>query len=148
MDCHSFISETNIKTNLPYDEELIVDDNDHNNFDETYSLYPPKPIESNSFKDIEINIGLGNFDYINNQNDKEMITNAWQAITLTKMWPYLIKNVDSYMFSNDYQLDIIYEKMEELGYKGHSGGSFGITMRYMQHLAQNGEDEFKKFFIR
>ena len=56
--------------------------------------------------------------------------------------------IDSFMFSNDPRLNTIYEKMEELGYKGHSGTSFGLTMRYMQHLVKNGEEEFKKLFIR
>jgi hypothetical protein len=34
--------------------------------------------------------------------------------------------------------------MEQLGYYGHSGSSFGLTMRTMQYIARNGEEKFKK----
>jgi hypothetical protein len=64
------------------------------------------------------------------------------------MWGFIAENIDSFMFSNDLRLDLIHQKMEDLGYIGHSGGSFGITMRYMQYLVQKGEDEFKKLFVR
>jgi hypothetical protein len=33
--------------------------------------------------------------------------------------------------------------MVELGYNGHSGSSFGYTMRAMQYIAQNGEEKYK-----
>ena len=44
-------------------------------------------------------------------------------------------------------IDEISRKMEEFGYNGHSGASFGFTMRYMQLLVQKGEEEFKKCFV-
>jgi len=33
-------------------------------------------------------------------------------------------------------------KMEELGYSGHSGSSFGWTMRMMEFLAKHGREAF------
>ena len=136
--------ELQITNNMPYDEELIIDDNcEHDINDKIYSIYPPTPIETCGY-----DIGVGNFEYILNERTKEMITNAWQAITLTKMWHFVAQDIDSFMFSKDPQVDIIYEKMEELGYKGHSGCSFGVTIRYMQYLVQNGEEGFKKLLIR
>jgi hypothetical protein len=34
--------------------------------------------------------------------------------------------------------------MEELGYDGHSGASFGWTMRTMQYIANHGEKKYKE----
>jgi len=41
------------------------------------------------------------------------------------------------------ELQIINQKMEELGYDGHSGFSFGFTMRTMQYIANEGEERYK-----
>jgi hypothetical protein len=48
------------------------------------------------------------------------------------------------MFSNDPRVNIIYNKIEELGYTGHSGASFGFTMRTMQYIATHGERKFRE----
>jgi hypothetical protein len=91
-------------------------------------------------------IGDGNMDYIKNQNTREMCTNAWKAITYSNNWDYVAQDIDSFVWSNDPRIDEISEKMIEFGYDGHSGNSFGGTMRNMQYLVRNGEDEFKKLF--
>jgi hypothetical protein len=39
--------------------------------------------------------------------------------------------------------DIIYKKIEELGYKGHSGCSYMSILREMQFIAIHGEKKFK-----
>ena len=95
---------------------------------------------------IHINLGDGKFDYIKILNDREMLTNAWQAITQTNTWNFMAQEIESFIFSNYPRIYEIYRKMEELGYSGHSGCSFGCTMRNMQYLAQKGEEEFKKLF--
>lgn len=107
-----------------------------------YEFYPPPPPQS-----VEtFNIGDGKFEYITNIYDREMLVNAWQAITQTNNWDFMIQDIESYMFSTDPRISIISRKMEQLGYNGHSGASFGCTMRNMQYLAQNGEKNFKKTF--
>jgi hypothetical protein len=93
-----------------------------------------------------IDIGNGNFDYVSNIWEREMYENAWQAITLTNMWDFVKQDIDSFMFSLDPRLDTIGEKMAEIGYNGHSGTSFGRTMRQMQYLSMFGEDKFKECF--
>ena len=95
---------------------------------------------------LNINLGDGKFEYIVDKNKREMLTNAWQAITQTNTWIFMAKKIESFMFSNDPRIYEISKKMEELGYSGHSGCSFGCTMRNMQYLAQKGEEEFKKLF--
>lgn len=91
-------------------------------------------------------IGDGNMEYIKNINTRYMCTNAWKAITFTNNWDFVAQDIESFMWSDDPRIDVITEKMEEFGYDGHSGSSFGCTMRNMQYLVQNGEEKFKKLF--
>jgi hypothetical protein len=97
--------------------------------------------------DFRDKIGDGVMDYITNERDKTMLTNAWIAISTSNNWDFISKDIDSFMWSNDVRIDEITKKMDEYGYSGHSGSSFGWTMRKMQYLVQNGEEEFKKLFI-
>jgi hypothetical protein len=101
------------------------------------------------FPNIENNEAFvpGKFHYVN-EWDKEMFTNAWQAITLTENWEFMKTDIESFMWSDDPRVDIINAKMVELGYNGHSGASFGYTMRRMQYLAKNGEEKFKAEYLK
>jgi hypothetical protein len=87
------------------------------------------------------------FDYTDNHS-KVMLENAYQAISLTEMWDYMKKDTESYTFSSDKEIYIISKKMEELGYYGHSGASFGMTMRNMQFIALHGLEEHKKMWLK
>jgi hypothetical protein len=87
------------------------------------------------------------FNYADN-NSRAMLENAYQAISLTEMWDYMKKDRESFMFSSDKEIKIISNKMEELGYNGHSGASFGVTMRNMQFIALNGLDAHKKMWLK
>lgn len=86
----------------------------------------------------------GEFAYVKDQWTREMLVNAWQAINQTELWDFVKEDIDSFMFSHDPRVTRIYNKMEELGYGGHSGASFGFTMRTMQFIAKHGEEEYKK----
>jgi hypothetical protein len=77
-------------------------------------------------------------------SEREMLINAWQAITMTENWNFVKQPIESFSWSNDPRINIISNKMVELGYNGHSGSSFGYTMRAMQYIAQNGEDKYKE----
>jgi hypothetical protein len=90
---------------------------------------------------------FGKFLYVKDDNKKEMLQNAWTAITELDLWDYMKLDTDSYMMSSDPEINIITKKMEELGYDGHSGASFGWTMRQMQHIAQYGEDDFMDTYL-
>ncbi len=102
-----------------------------------YDNYPPLPPEETKFV-------KGDFAYIENSNEREMLQNAWNAITQLELWNYMKQNCESYMLSSDNEITIITHKMEELGYNGHSGFSFGWTMRQMQYIAQYGEEQYFK----
>jgi nanoRNase/pAp phosphatase (c-di-AMP/oligoRNAs hydrolase) len=91
----------------------------------------------------------GTFQYIKSidANYKIMLVNAYQAITQTDTWNFVKKDHKSFMFSNDSRINLIYNKMEELGYSGHSGASFGWIMRNMRYIAQNGEEKFMEDYL-
>jgi hypothetical protein len=105
---------------------------------ETENLLPPAPPTE------EENIVPGQFDYVKDSWTRDMLINAWQAINITETWDFVKQDIDSFMFSNDPRVNIIYNKIEELGYTGHSGASFGFTMRTMQYIATHGERKFKE----
>lgn len=90
----------------------------------------------------------GQFMYIKDKHSREMLVNAWNAINQLELWNYMRRETYSYMFSDDEEIDIITKKMEELGYNGHSGFSFGWTMRQMQYIAKNGEETYMKEILK
>lgn len=90
----------------------------------------------------------GNFDYIENSNTREMMVTAFHAIDLLELWNFMKLSVDSYIFSSDSRVILIYNKIEELGYDGHSGGSFGLILRTMQNLARIGEKAFMENWLK
>jgi hypothetical protein len=117
------------------------------------NILPPSPPNNSSIisslehqqnDDIFI---FGKFIYVKDDNKKEMLQNAWTAITQLDLWDYMKRDTDSYMMSSDKEINIITEKMAELGYDGHSGASFGWTMRQMQYIAQHGEDDFMDTYL-
>jgi hypothetical protein len=117
------------------------------------NILPPSPPNNSSIisslehqKNDDIFI-FGKFIYVKDDNKKEMLQNAWTAITQLDLWDYMKRDTDSYMMSSDKEINIITEKMAELGYDGHSGASFGWTMRQMQYIAQHGEDDFMDTYL-
>ena len=99
---------------------------------------PPTPIE-------EIK---GNFSYITDINSRQMLNNAYNAICQTETWDFVKQDIESFMFSSDSRIDKISAKMNQLGYDGHSGASFGWTMRNMQYIAKYGEQQFKNNYLK
>jgi hypothetical protein len=50
------------------------------------------------------------------------------------------------MFSSAPEVSRISAKIAELGYHGHSGASFGFTMRAMEYIAKNGLDMYQEAY--
>lgn len=121
------------------------DINNNNNKDVDNKLNTPSTptrdiipiLEQTKFKE-------GEFLYITNIYTREMLVNAWKSITQLNLWNYMKKNNNSFMFTDDIEVKMISDRMEELGYSGHSGYSFGWTMRQMQFIARYGELEYVK----
>lgn len=121
-------SEMNIVPPIPPSSQLYNLDTD--TFNQNNNLFVP-----------------GQFLYINDANSKEMLQNAWDAITQLDLWYYMRRDTDSFMLSRDTDINIITNKMEELGYDGHSGSSFGWTMRQMQYIAEHGESNYMDSYL-
>lgn len=151
-------------SNQQYDEALNLDTNssltvelDNNIYStesdeisEQYKLSLPKPPTKNNIKKPSLAPVLKDdkFQYINEPFTRMMVSNAWQAINQTDTWDFIAMDIETFMFPNDNRAKKIIDKMEELGYTGHSGSSFGLTLRHMQFLFKYGEEKFKKVFTR
>ena len=111
-----------------------------------YEIQPPQVPSIQTVSEIQKQEKLipGKFEYIKDTSTKEMLSNAWKAITITENWNFVKQPIESFSWSNDPRINIISNKMVELGYIEHSGSSFGYTMRAMQYIAQNGEDKYKE----
>jgi len=83
------------------------------------------------------------------EDKRIMYESAFNAITQLELWNYM-KNFkgESFMLSNDKEVNCIYSKIENLGYYEHSGASFGVTMRIMEYIAKNGLDKFQQEYTR
>ena len=119
------------------------------------NIYPPElpkneinnsKMMEKKFNEFEDKISDGKFEYISDTLEREMLVNAWQAISSTNNWDFVAQSIGSFMWSTDPRINQISIQMERLGYTGHSGCSFGCTMRNMQYLAQHGESKFKELF--
>lgn len=99
-------------------------------------LFPPTP------PPLDYTHKRGNFDYIEDPSTREMITTAFQAIDMLELWDFMELETTSYMLSNDKNVRLISNKIQELGYHGHSGFSFAWTLRTLQKIAQTGEKTF------
>uniref|UniRef100_A0A6C0I8H4 Uncharacterized protein n=1 Tax=viral metagenome TaxID=1070528 RepID=A0A6C0I8H4_9ZZZZ len=73
-------------------------------------------------------------------NDVNMLDDAWAAVTKAEKWGYLKEaNISSFMFGNYPEVEAINKHMK---YEGHSGCSYGWTMRQMEGIAKLGWQEY------
>jgi len=94
------------------------------------------------------NNNIVSFDFIKDEHSRMMLSNAYNAITKADCWHYMKKEIESYMFATDPEIWKITKAMADLGYSGHSGSSFGYTMREIQYIAQNGFNKWKEEYIK
>ena len=86
--------------------------------------------------------------FITNPHDKIMIDTSIIAINNLELWNWLKNNnFESFMFSNHHNVTKIYNEIEKVGYTGHSGTSFGYTMRIMEFIAKNSFDYYRINYI-
>lgn len=84
------------------------------------------------------------FDTIYETSDAEMLKDAYAAITKCELWDwfksYSPEEGRGFMFSSHPNLERISAAMM---YDGHSGSSYGWTMRVMENIAKKGWTEHK-----
>jgi hypothetical protein len=91
---------------------------------------------------------VNTFDFIP-ASQRIMYTTAFDAITQLELWSFMRNFTgESFMFSSDPQVGRIHDRIVQLGYGGHSGCSFGCTMRAMEYIGKNGLDKFEQEYSR
>jgi len=92
------------------------------------------------------------FEFIQSQHTRNMIENGYRAVDCLELWDFLStfepEEGKGFMFTQSDEINKIGKKMEELpNSPGHSGSSFGFTMRHLQFIAKNGIDKYKKNYL-
>ena len=91
---------------------------------------------------------LNTFGFIP-EGQRTMYTSAFDAITQLELWPFMRNfSRESFMFSSSPEVSQISERISQLGYDGHSGASFGLTMRAMEYIAKNGIDIYQQEYLQ
>ena len=89
---------------------------------------------------------LNTFGFIP-EGQRTMYTSAFDAITQLELWPFMRNfSRESFMFSSSPEVSQISDRISQLGYDGHSGASFGFTMRAMEYIAKNGLDMYQEAY--
>lgn len=87
------------------------------------------------------------FESIHDSHSRQMLENAYNAITMAGGWDFMKTfSEESFMFSSHPMVNSISDAMINLGYNGHSGASFGWTMRSMEYLSKHGKEAFLTMF--
>ena len=91
--------------------------------------------------------GDGKFEFIKNKDEKDLYINAWNAITKSELWIWLgtYEPENGFMWASHPNLDKINNEINSspIG-RDHSGSSYGLTMRTMQHIAKYGYENYRK----
>ncbi len=90
-----------------------------------------------------------NYYDLYDEDEAEMLQDADNAITVSELWTWLAdfkpEDGKGFMFSNHPNLDVIQNAMK---YTGHSGSSYGWTMRQMEFIAKEGWDKFRSIRLQ
>ena len=91
-------------------------------------------------KRLVLPITMQNFPSHYSKLERELLTDAHQAITECDLWDWMKTYTPDkgFVFSSHPNLDRINAAMK---YTGHSGTSYGWTMRTMENIAKLGWDE-------
>jgi hypothetical protein len=84
----------------------------------------------------------GDFSFVEDATTREMIDDAYKAIdAVSGGWEFMERDPGDggFMFSGDPYSTAIQKNMK---YNGHSGASYGWTMRVMQRIARVGWERF------
>lgn len=89
------------------------------------------------------------FEFISDEHTRSLVINGYNAVNQLELWSWMKEfdpNSDGFMFSKHPNLSIISQKMESLpDAPGHSGSSFGLTMRHLEYIAKNGMNKYKEY---
>jgi hypothetical protein len=93
----------------------------------------------------------GDFSFVEDGHERMMLKSMYDAVTITENWAKLrdAPTQGSFMFPKDpvvIKMTSELEKADE--FKGHSGSSFGWTIRNIELIAKSGWAAFCKNYIK
>ena len=85
----------------------------------------------------------GDFSIIEDPNYRIMLKTAYDAIKEENAWEIIAKDPGpgGFMYSEIPELEEVNKRISDT-YDGHSGSSYGWTMRQMQYIAKYGWDDY------
>ena len=91
---------------------------------------------------------MQSFDFIIDEHTRRLVSNGYQAVEQLELWSWMKsfepEANEGFMFSSNRNISKIMKKMESLpDPPGHSGSSFGMTMRHLEFIAKHGMDKYK-----
>lgn len=103
------------------------------------TLPPPPPVSMPSAPD---------FSFITDYNSRSCIETGYKGVQKTEGWNS-IRNFtgESFMFSNDPEINRIMNAVNGEYGGGHSGGSIGWTMRQLERISHVGVNVFKNEWL-
>ena len=93
--------------------------------------------------------GNGMFEFVKSNNDRDYYKSAHKAITTCELWNWLrnheFEEGQGFMFANNVpEVKCINSEMyKDPINSGHSGSSYGYTMRQMEYIAKYGYNIFR-----
>jgi hypothetical protein len=94
------------------------------------------------------------FDFIDDEATRHCMKNGCWAMNESGLWDWLrnytVNPSKGFMFADDPEITIIVKIMERNDAPipiGHSGASFGFTMRNLYYVAKNGVEGYKTLYF-
>jgi hypothetical protein len=103
-------------------------------------------IDTHTAEPKEMFIAPGDFSFMTGATTRIMCDDAYKAITIAEAWDFVKGDPGDggFMFSSSPYSAAITKAMK---YDGHSGASYGWTMRVMQQIARVGWEQFVAGYV-
>lgn len=88
---------------------------------------------------------MQDFTFISDDDTRRLVINGYHAVTQLELWDWLksFEPNEGFMWSSHPNISVVMNKMETIDETvGHSGASFGFTMRHLEYIAKNGMEEY------
>ena len=94
--------------------------------------------------------GEVDFSFIADGMTRQLASTSYNSVTALNMWDFFQEfqpeEGKGFMFSNHPKLTQLENYIEKTYNVGHSGASWGCSMRIIQFIANNGVSKYKQLF--
>jgi hypothetical protein len=93
---------------------------------------------------------MSKFEFIQDKQFRLCLEDAYDAVDELQLWSYLQENIfNSFTYYNGPNVELHDKLLKKVDkHNMHSGASYGITMRNMEHIAKNGFDQWKYDYMK